>query len=181
MTDDSIVEAQRDVSVNGQASLAAVASAASLTACGGGSGASSSLPPNNSGGNPSTGPSTAQIDASRFLRQAAFGGNLTRINEIAATSPLAWLNGQMGQATGGSLTRWLIDKGFNDTSVSSNVNGDGGWPQAIWWKLFSAPDPFRQRATLALSELFVVSRLGLPCSWRNFAVADDWEGLETRG
>ena len=179
MTDVSIVEAQRDDSVNGQASLAAVATAASLTACGGGSSASSSLLPNNSGSSPSIGPSPAQIDASRFLRQAAFGGNLTRINEIAASSPLAWLNGQMGQATGDNLTRWLIDKRFNDTSVSSNVNGDGGWPQAIWWKLFSAPDPFRQRATLALSELFVVSQLGLPFSWRNFAIANYWEVLET--
>ena len=179
MTDDSIVEAHVNVAAKSQVSLAGMATVASLTACGGGGGASSSLPSNNSGGNDSTGPSPSQLDASRFLRQAAFGGNITRINEIAATSPLTWLNEQMGQATGGNLTRWLIDKGFNDTSVSSNVNGDGGWPQAIWWKLFSAPDPFRQRATLALSELFVVSQLGLPFSWRNFAIANYWEVLET--
>jgi uncharacterized protein (DUF1800 family) len=48
----------------------------------------------------------------------------------------------------------------------------------MWCKLFSAPDLFRQRATLALSELFVVSHLGLPISWRNFAIANYWETLE---
>jgi uncharacterized protein (DUF1800 family) len=77
------------------------------------------------------------------------------------------------------MTSWLIDKGFNDAGVSGNVNGDGGWVQAMWWKLFSAPDLFRQRAALALSELFVVSHLGLPISWRNFAIANYWENLET--
>ncbi|MEY3638699.1 MAG: hypothetical protein RIR68_1832, partial [Pseudomonadota bacterium] len=105
MTDDSIVEAHVNVAAKSQMSLAGMATVASLTACGGGGGASSSLPSNNSGENDSTGPSPSQLDASRFLRQAAFGGNVTHINEIAATSPLTWLNGQMGQATGGNLTR----------------------------------------------------------------------------
>ncbi len=76
------------------------------------------------------------------------------------------------------MTSWLIAKGFNDPAVSSNINGDGGWTSAVWWKLFTAPDTVRQRAVLALSELFVVSALGLPISWKNFAIANYWETLE---
>jgi len=76
------------------------------------------------------------------------------------------------------MTRWLIGKGFNDAAVSTNVNGDGGWTQAMWGKLFGATDPLRQRAAFALSELFVVSHLGLPITWRNFALANYWDVLE---
>ena len=77
-----------------------------------------------------------------------------------------------------SMTSWLIEKGYTDATVSGNINGDGGWTGAIWNKLFTAPDAFRQRAVLALSELFVVSALGLPISWKNFAIANYWEILE---
>jgi uncharacterized protein (DUF1800 family) len=48
----------------------------------------------------------------------------------------------------------------------------------MWAKLFGATDPLRQRAAFALSELFVVSHLGLPITWRNFALANYWDVLE---
>ncbi|MFM8918733.1 MAG: DUF1800 family protein, partial [Limnohabitans sp.] len=163
-----------------------------LTACGGGGSSSPSAVPDPS--NPSTGTGTgsnttppvtsslytaAQIDASRFLRQASWGGTASEIKDVAALGPAVWLNGQMNQPLSNNMTRWLITKGFNDSTNNGNVNGDGGWVQMMWWKLFSAPDLFRQRATLALSELFVVSHVGLPISWRNFAIANYWETLET--
>ncbi len=151
--------------------------AAALTACGGGS-TSADAPATSTTPSGSSGASATQIDASRFLRQASWGGTASEINVIAANGTSAWLNNQMGLPQSQSMTRWLIEKGYNDTSVSSNVNGDGGWVAAMWWKLFSATDFFRQRATLALSELFVVSHLGLPFSWRNFAIANYWEILE---
>ncbi|NDD24593.1 MAG: DUF1800 family protein, partial [Betaproteobacteria bacterium] len=172
--------------------LAALASSAMLTACGGGGSSSPSAVPDP--GSPSTGTGTGsnttppvtstlytapQIDASRFLRQASWGGTASEIKDVAALGPAVWLNGQMNQPLSNNMTRWLITKGFNDSTNNSNVNGDGGWVQMMWWKLFSAPDLFRQRATLALSELFVVSHVGLPISWRNFAIANYWETLET--
>jgi uncharacterized protein (DUF1800 family) len=89
-----------------------------------------------------------------------------------------WLTQQMAMPPSQSMTAWLIEKGYNDATVSGNINGDGGWTGAIWNKLFTAPDAFRQRAVLALSELFVVSTLGLPISWKNFAIANYWEVLE---
>jgi len=73
---------------------------------------------------------------------------------------------------------WLIAKGFSDAGVNNNVNGEGGWTHAMWAKLFAGTDAVRQRAVLAWSEIFVVSVLGLPISWRNFALANHWENLE---
>jgi uncharacterized protein (DUF1800 family) len=174
-----------------EASAAIMASTVILTACGGG-GSSSTVVPDASqntvtttGSNTGTTPpvypptfTTAQIDASRFLRQASWGATASELKDVAALGPAVWLNGQLNQVLSNNMTRWLITKGFNDSTNNSNVNGDGGWVQAMWWKLFSAPDLFRQRATLALSELFVVSHVGLPISWRNFAIANYWETLE---
>ncbi len=168
--------------------LATLASSAMLTACGGGGSSTPTAAPDPV--SPGTGSNTtppvtpplntaAQIDAARFLRQASWGGTAAEIKDVAALGPATWLNGQLNQVMSNNMTRWLIAKGFNDSTNSSNVNGDGGWVQAMWWKLFSAPDLFRQRATLALSELFVVSHVGLPISWRNFAIANYWEILET--
>jgi uncharacterized protein (DUF1800 family) len=176
MTDTRIVEPTSHSS----ASWTLLSSSALLTACGGGGGSSAdtsanlgSTPPSSANDN------TRQIETARFLRQAAWGSTLAEIHEVTAVGIPTWLSGQFNQPLNNNLTRWLIDKGFNDANVSSNVNGDGGWVQAMWCKLFSSPDFLRQRATLALSELFVVSHLGLPISWRNFAIANYWEVLET--
>ena len=177
MTDATIVELENQQTASRAPPLAALglSGTALLAACGGGGGTSTTaaITPDNSLAN-----NLALTDAARFLRQASWGGTSNEIKDLAATGQQGWLNAQFNAPQGQSLTRWLIEKGFNDASVSSNVNGDGGWVQSIWWKLFSATDLFRQRAALALSELFVVSHLGLPFSWRNFAIANYWEILE---
>ncbi len=177
MTDARIVELENQQTASRAPPLAVLglSGAALLAACGGGGGTSTTaaITPDNSLAN-----NLALTDAARFLRQASWGGTSNEIKDLAATGQQGWLNAQFNAPQGQSLTRWLIEKGFNDASVSSNVNGDGGWVQSIWWKLFSATDLFRQRAALALSELFVVSHLGLPFSWRNFAIANYWEILE---
>ena len=177
MTDARIVELENQQTASRAPPLAVLglSGTALLAACGGGGGTSTTaaITPDNSLAN-----NLALTDAARFLRQASWGGTSNEIKDLAASGQQGWLNAQFNAPQGQSLTRWLIEKGFNDASVSSNVNGDGGWVQSIWWKLFSATDLFRQRAALALSELFVVSHLGLPFSWRNFAIANYWEILE---
>ena len=177
MTDATIVELENQQTASRAPPLAALglSGTALLAACGGGGGTSTTaaITPDNSLAN-----NLALTDAARFLRQASWGGTSNEIKDLAASGQQGWLNAQFNAPQGQSLTRWLIEKGFNDASVSSNVNGDGGWVQSIWWKLFSASDLFRQRAALTLSELFVVSHLGLPFSWRNFAIANYWEILE---
>jgi len=166
------------------ATLVTVSTTAVLTACGGGGGtATDPINPSNNGtgSNVSINPAAnlAQIEAARFLRHASWGGTLNEIKDVVSTGFNSWLVTQVSQPLSNNMSSWLIEKGFNDATVSGNVNGDGGWVQAIWWKLFSAPDLLRQRATLALSELFVVSHVGLPISWRNFAIANYWEILES--
>ncbi|MEI6550526.1 MAG: DUF1800 domain-containing protein [Betaproteobacteria bacterium] len=177
MTDATIVELENQQTASRAPPLAVLGLSGTtlLAACGGGGGTSTTaaITPDNSLAN-----NLALTDAARFLRQASWGGTSNEIKDLAASGQQGWLNAQFNAPQGQSLTRWLIEKGFNDASVSSNVNGDGGWVQSIWWKLFSATDLFRQRAALALSELFVVSHLGLPFSWRNFAIANYWEILE---
>ena len=146
-----------------------MASAASLlSACGGGGNATPTTQP--------AGLTPEQI--ARFLGQAAWGSNPATLKAVTDQGLSEWLTLQMQMPLSQSMTSWLISKGFNDATVSSNINGDGGWTAAVWCKLFTAPDAFRQRAVLALSEVFVVSALGLPISWKNFAIANYWETLE---
>jgi len=166
---------QVEISDSNLLALTVLASASALSACGGGTGAATNTALNSL----SPAELNAKLtDASRFLRQATWGGTLAEIRDLASTGSQNWINGQAATPTSLSMTRWLINKGFNDAAVSTNVNGDGGWSQAMWGKLFGATDLLRQRATFALSELFVVSYLGLPINWRNFALANYWDVLE---
>ena len=153
--------------------IGAALPAAFLSACGGGGSSSDT--------SPTPTPSPAGLtpeQASRFLGQAAWGANPSSLKAVTDQGVNGWLTQQMAMPLSQSMTSWLIEKGYNDATVSANITGDGGWTGAIWNKLFTAPDAFRQRAVLALSELFVVSSLGLPISWKNFAIANYWEILE---
>ncbi|MFM6989946.1 MAG: DUF1800 family protein [Rhodoferax sp.] len=159
----------------GAVTAASTASVLLLQACvGGGSGSPATV-------STATGSSQQQLDsmnASRFLAQAAWGGHLALMDTVRTTGSRTWLQTEMARPPSQSMKDWLIAKGFNDAAVSSNVNGEGGWTNAMWAKLFAASDAVRQRAVLAWSEIFVVSALGLPISWRNFALANHWENLE---
>lgn len=76
---------------------------------------------------------------------------------------------------------WLLENGFNVRGTNNaNVNGNGGWHQTMWRKMFASGDELRQRMVLAWSQLFVVSFLGLPISWRNFALTNYLDILEER-
>ncbi len=145
---------------------------ATLSACGGGSGVASTTT------TITTNENDKLIDSAKFLRQATWGGTATEIRDLASIGQQAWLNGQFNSSPSLSMTRWLITKGYNDAAVTTNVNGDGGWTQAMWHKLFASNDLLRQRAAFALSEILVVSHLGLPFTWRNFALANYWDHLE---
>lgn len=162
--------------------LGASTSALALAACGGG-GSGSATSAGGTGGaaqgavSPNALPDAAS--ASRLINQAAFGGNRAALDAMTQKGASAWLTEQMDMPRSQSMTDWLIAKGFADAAVNGNINGDGGWPNAMWWKLFAAPDAVRQRAVLAWSEIFVVSSLGLGAvTWKNFALANYWDILE---
>lgn len=150
--------------------LTAVALATTtLAACGGGSPVGT-----NSGDDAGPAVMTANM-ASRFLGQASLDANDASIAHVMEIGFEAWLNEQMALPLSQSHWEWLIEKGFN---ASENVNNNGGWDRSVWRKLFSSPDSLRQKTVLAWSELFVVSGLGLPIGWKNFAMANYLDTLE---
>lgn len=99
--------------------------------------------------------------ASRFLQQATFGPTPAEILRVQQIGYEAWLNEQFAlpatehtpyiDARAASLA--LLDP---PQSVSQNHR------QEVWWlRSVTAPDQLRQRVAFALSEIFVVSDVGV--------------------
>ena len=142
---------------------AALLAALSATACGGGGDAASvALAP------PSVPLGITDNEASRFLGQAAFGGTAAEINRVKALGYSGWLDDQFNQPLTQGHYDWMVERGY---AVDTHINNFGGADNTLWRKLMSSPDVLRQRVTLALSEIFVISMSGLPVSWRGFVVA----------
>ncbi len=152
-------------------SAAALLAAATLAACGGGSDGS---PGGGGGGGTGTAPTAAE--ASRFLAQASMGASREQIARVQAIGYAAWLDEQF--ALPPSATRWdsLIAAGLNDPSYK---NSEAGFDPVTWAKLLASPDTLRQRVTLALSEIMVVSIDSLVGGgWKAFAAANYLDLLE---
>jgi uncharacterized protein (DUF1800 family) len=142
---------------------ASVAGAASLAvgACGGG-GSDSGTPP--------APPPAAITDAtaSRFLAQASMGATRSEIDKVKSLGYAGWLDMQFALATDTTRWDWLVAKGYYDIA---NKNGQSGFDPVAWRKLIASPDTLRQRVTLALSEIIVVSIDGLQANWKTFGGA----------
>ncbi|RUP28569.1 MAG: DUF1800 family protein, partial [Curvibacter sp.] len=149
----------------------------SLAACGGGGGGSD--------GGVSAGGVSAEADATvarpsvteaaRFLTQATPGYTSADLSAVVANGYAAWLNTQFALPRGQGHCAWLDAHGYN---ASANIFSTAGLDNTIWRKLISAGDPLRQRMVLALSEICVVSVLGVNASWRQYAVAHYLDLLE---
>jgi uncharacterized protein (DUF1800 family) len=154
--------------------LMATASA-SLAACGGG--ADLNAPP---GASPNTGNpiGITEAGASRFLGQAAWGGNPTDIDQVIGWGQEAWLDQQMDMPIEQTFVDWLVDRGYG-TRTELNAGGAGLMP-GLWRRLMSNPDLVRQRVALALSEFFVCSadKLITGMGYNQFAVGYYWDILE---
>jgi uncharacterized protein (DUF1800 family) len=106
--------------------------------------------------------------ASRFLSQAAFGGNDADIASVQSLGCAGWLQNQFTIASDQSNWDWLMANGFD---VASNLNAANGIDATLWRKLMSSPDKLRQRVALALSEIFVVSLIDMHSQWKSFSGA----------
>ncbi len=164
----------------GPMALAALASAA-LAACGGGGGGAdpgTSISPS-PGGFSFVTPGTDE-EAARFLLQAQFSANDADIASVRALGYAAWLERQVALPLGVTGWDWLNDQGYGDVLNSANFfDSSAPGDYMAWSQLMAAPDPLRKRATLALSEFFVVSLTGLNFSWRSHAMAHYWDTLAT--
>jgi uncharacterized protein (DUF1800 family) len=153
---------------------AAALAAAALAACGGGGGdgsAPASPPP------PPPPPPAAPTaaEAARFLAQASFAASDPQIARVQAIGYSAWLDEQFLQPRTQGHADWMRANGYVD---AANINGFAGTDNTLWRKLIASPDLLRQRITLALSEIFVVSMAGLPVAWRGFLAAAYMDVLE---
>ena len=140
----------------GHARLANVALAAALcialASCGGGSGSTTDT----GGSTPPASEPVAKAESARFLTQATFGPTEAEINAVSATGYAAWLEAQFAKPQ--TLHRSYLNQASadlaatNNGTISSTNFFDSWWSQAI-----AGEDQFRQRATFALSQIFVVS------------------------
>lgn len=115
-------------------------------------------------------------EAMRFLMQAAFGGTQADIAQVQTLGMEGWIHAQLIQPRTQSHWDWMTEKGY---AVAANIFNFSGVDNTLWRKLMSSPDVLRQRVTLALSEILVVSMDGLPISWRGMAAANYMDILET--
>ncbi len=149
--------------------LAAVTALSSVAACGGGGGG------NASGGispSPTPTPSTSPLtvaDAGRFLAQATLGYTRAELTALQGMKYSDWIDAQFALPRTQSHWDWLTANGYNN---ATNINSTVGLDNTIWRKFISSTDTLRQRVVLALSELCVVSVLGVNAQWRQFSVAN---------
>ena len=158
---------------------AAVLAATVLAACGGGgSDAGTGTGSGGGGGGGGVTPPAAltEKEASRFLAQASMGATREQIARVQAIGCSAWIDEQFAAAQ--STTRWDALMAGNYADISFK-NSEGGFDASAWRKLLSSPDTLRQRVTLALSELMVVSIDSLVGGgWKAFAAASYLDLLE---
>ncbi len=121
-------------------------------------------------------PPPTATEAARFLAQAAFGGTPADIAAVQTQGLAGWLEAQLAQPRSLSHWDWMVANGY---AVTANLNNFQGVDNTLWRKLMSAPDAVRQRMALALSEIFVVSMVGLPVQWRGMAAASYMDTLDT--
>ena len=157
------------------ANLAALApgSAATLAACGGGG--DSAAPAATAPASPAVA-AISPAEASRFLGQAGFGATDAQIGRVQTLGYSGWLDEQFAAPRSQGHYDWMVERGY---AITTNINNFNGTDNTLWRKLISSPDVLRQRITLALSEIFVVSMTGLPINWRGFVVAAYMDVLET--
>ena len=157
--------------------LGGLALTALLAACGGGGGDSGTAVAATP--TPSPGPAAAptEAQAARFLGQASFAAIDADVARVQALGYAGWLDEQMNAAPSQSRWDWMVSKGWADVGFR---NTQTGLDNMLWRKLISSPDVLRQRIVLALTEIFVVSPLGIPIGWRQFSCAAYLDMLEAR-
>lgn len=184
-------DAQTDSTSVSRAAASSVAisalATAALSACGGGGGGGGDAPfvstpiPGrivslSSGGYAYTSPTTDE-QAARFLQQAQFAATEADIASVRSLGYAGWLEAQVAKAytTGWD---WLTGQGYGNV-FSSNNYFDQSYPAdyMVWGQLMDAPDVLRKRVALALSEIFVVSLVGVSATWRSYIMAHYWDTL----
>jgi uncharacterized protein (DUF1800 family) len=148
-----------------------------LSACGGGGSDASG---GGGGGGPpmltTVGPISRE-QVARFLAQASLSSTANDITHVQVIGFSAWLDEQMKMPRSSTHVEWLRSKGYGDP-VKFRFS-DAGTDAMMWRKLITSGDPLRQRVTLALSEIIVVSAASITSTeFRQFAAASFMDIIE---
>ena len=114
--------------------------------------------------------------AAAFLMQAGFAAPRAEIEKVLRIGFDGWLDEQFRLRSTQSRWDYLADQGF--TAAERRNTGPNPLHMASWRKLIGSPDALRQRLTLALSEILVVSISGIGGSYRALRVAHHADLLE---
>jgi uncharacterized protein (DUF1800 family) len=125
-----------------------------LAACGGGKGDSSTDAGSTS--SPQTeSPSNAPAAASRFLTQATFGPTSPEITRLSTMTYSAWIDEQFAKPQ--SLHRDYMNQASADLAATGGTISQTNFFDSYWSQAIAGDDQLRQRATFALSQIFVIS------------------------
>jgi len=120
----------------------------------------------------------ADAAAARLLLQTQFSASDAEIALVRQIGAAGWVAQQTAAARGRTGVEWLDHRGCYDTSVRKGMHVIS-WPAQwmAWNQMLTAPDAVRARATLALSEYFVVSTVGVDGPWISYSMAHYWDTL----
>lgn len=151
--------------------------ATALAACGGGGSDGEGGGGPGGGGPVSEEPSVpiTNQEAARLLAQGTLGANRAEIEQAAARGVRGWVEDQFLKPQSQTHFDWLLANGYG---VEANRFSTSGLDNTIWRKFITGEDALRQRVVLALSEICVVSVLGVETDFRQFAIANYVDILE---
>jgi|JI10StandDraft_1071094.scaffolds.fasta_scaffold48731_2 uncharacterized protein (DUF1800 family) len=98
----------------------------------------------------------SQLEASRFLVQAAFGATIADVQNVASNGFPAWIDAQFNIPR--PSTHWDFPR--------RSPEALWGTVESFWTQAIRSSDQLRQRVTFALSEIFVVSAANAELSFR---------------
>lgn len=154
----------------------AVLTALAQSACGGGHQATAQPPAEGLPPEPPPAPLITSKHAARFLAQASMGITREQIARVRTLGYSAWIDEQIAMPSGQTRWDWMIAKGYDAPRYDGTEDGIDA---CLWRKLMSSPATLRQRMTLALSDILVVSLGGLVGRpWLAFSVAAYLDLLE---
>ncbi len=113
----------------------------------------------------------------RFLQHAQFAASDADIASVRTLGFAGWLDQQFNAPAGQTAWDWLDARGYGQVDANRYYNASYPADYMAWHQLLAAPDQLRQRATLALSEFFVVSTVGINNRWRSHMMAAWWDLL----
>ncbi len=155
------------------------ASTLALAACGGGSDGPANPDtglPDPDGSTPSLPDTRSLEETSLFLGQATLGAGRAEIQALSRRPLESWLSEQFAQPPTSSHVAWLYAHGYDAEEFRYSQRG---MDNTLWRAFIGGTDALRQRVVLALSEICVVSVLGVDSAWRQFALANYLDILQT--